>query len=81
MDNGAYGHCSPVRLTCCCGRFWPSCVGGREARPRWDCEEGVSSYPVQAEERVDLELSLRGGGETCAYLLQNRTGRLMLAHN
>lgn len=72
VDNGACVH--PV---CLSRRFWSSCGGGREARSCWDFKKGVSANPVQAEERLDLELPLCGGGETCPDCLQNWTGILM----
>ena len=76
VDYGAYSHRSLVCFTCGCWGFGPSCAGSREARPCWHCEEGVSSCPDQAEETLDLELSLRWGGKTGAHPLQDRTGKL-----
>lgn len=43
----------------------PSGGGSPEARPGCHSEEGVTPRPVPTEERVDMELSIRGRGKTC----------------
>lgn len=50
----------------------------REAGPSWH-EGGIPSGAVQAEKRLDLELSLCRRGETCIQFIQDRTGTLILA--
>lgn len=76
VDCWTHGHYGLVRLSQHCWELWCSCCWRREKRPFWDCKERVSSHPVKAEERVDLELSLRGRGETCTRPLQDRTSEL-----